>query len=633
MMKRLTIIILSSIITMVGALFAQEGEGGTESNLSKGFGSRAFGLGSAFTALADDPTAVYWNPAGLEYVYQQSLTLFHYTPIEGASYDFLGYAYPTLNVGTFGIGIGRIGIGGITQRDLFGNELGSFSFAEYQGFLSYAKRLPWNITPGLSIRVLRRGFSNLVEEGKPTDYGVGLDLGFMYRPELFTSALLQNWSFGLSVRNLFTPQIKERTTIDELPLSVRFGVMKRVINLGGQNNFNILFDVDYSEKRSMRFNMGTEYAFQDIADVRIGFNDNGLALGAGVRYSIFQIDYAFGQSEFSDVFPALHRFSLSFNFGLTRDELYTIAENQRKAEEKRIIAEIREADKEQAIANHLQKGREYFESGEYLDAIVEYQQVIGEEPFHSEAQAMLDSAETLLQKELDTQQARAIEDTLSKRQAESNRDFIQTHFERGKLNLDQNQFTEALIEFNMALERDSDNETILSAIETTKRRMNEEVNRLIQQAREEFQNQNYSEALRLLGNAQLIGGENEAIQSEITALTQRIKLTENIQEGLGYYDIGQYERALDVFEKALEIDPDNELVQQYYERSKVETTGKQEKMDAAAEQQYLKGVDKFLAGNYREAIRIWEKILEKYPYNKKVRKAIEGAQERLNEAN
>ncbi|RMD63685.1 hypothetical protein D6833_05365, partial [Candidatus Parcubacteria bacterium] len=56
---------------------AQQGQGGTESNLSLGFGARAFSVGRAFTALADDPTAVFWNPAGLEYVYQQSATFFH----------------------------------------------------------------------------------------------------------------------------------------------------------------------------------------------------------------------------------------------------------------------------------------------------------------------------------------------------------------------------------------------------------------------------------------------------------------------------------------------------------------------------------------------------------------------------
>ena len=33
--------------------------------LETGLGARAAGMGGAFSALADDPAAAYWNPAGL----------------------------------------------------------------------------------------------------------------------------------------------------------------------------------------------------------------------------------------------------------------------------------------------------------------------------------------------------------------------------------------------------------------------------------------------------------------------------------------------------------------------------------------------------------------------------------------
>ncbi|MCX5750318.1 MAG: hypothetical protein NT099_01400, partial [Candidatus Saganbacteria bacterium] len=37
----------------------------TDANLRDGIGVRALGMGGAFTAVADDPTAVFYNPAGL----------------------------------------------------------------------------------------------------------------------------------------------------------------------------------------------------------------------------------------------------------------------------------------------------------------------------------------------------------------------------------------------------------------------------------------------------------------------------------------------------------------------------------------------------------------------------------------
>jgi tetratricopeptide (TPR) repeat protein len=605
-------------------------DAGTESNLSAGFGARAFGLGQAFTGLADDPTAVFWNPAGLEFVYQQTFTLFHTSLPEGTLYDFIGYTYPTLNLGTFGAGIGRIGTGDIPQRDLQDNDLEtSCSWEEYQGFFSYAKKLPWDLTPGITMRVIRRAWNNLVLDGNLVDIGVGLDLGLMYKPQFFTTPLLKDWSFGLNVKNLFTPQVKEGITIDELPLSIRFGILRKIRFIGGGNNVNFLMDFNYSEKRDLRIHFGSEYCFRELGMLRAGYNGSSVSFGAGMQYNIFQIDYAFGNSGYSDYFPAVHRISLSFNFGLTRDDLFEIAEAERIAKEERIIAEMREADKRKFVSEHLAKAESYFEEDKYLDAIVEYQQVIGQDPFHMRASAMLDSSNALLQKQFNDQQTLAVQQALDKDRAESDRLFVQEHFDKGLLCLDKKQFTESLIEFNIALERDSGNETILNAISTTKRRLSEEINGLVRQSRREFQNKNYSEALRLLADARLLGADNAKIRTEVETLTQRIKLQENIHQGLLFYDIGEYDKALQVFEEALRIDPENSLVKQYYEKSKIETIGTAEKMDPETERLYLEGVDKFVKGKYQQAIDIWEKILIKHPYNKKVLSAIKNTRDRL----
>lgn len=613
-----------------GQVWSQQAEGGTESNLSLGYGGRAMGMGQAFTALADDPTAVFWNPAGLEYVYQQSITLFHSTLFEGTLYDFLGYAYPTLSLGTFGFGLGRIGTGGIVQRDASQFELGTFSWDEYQAYFSYAKRLPWNLTPGITVRVVRRAFSGLVDQGRPNDNGVGMDLGLMYRPDMFSSLFLRDWSLGFNIRNLFTPQLKEGNILDELPLSIRFGLMRKIYIGAGGSAMNVLFDVDYSEKRSTRFHFGAEYEFRNLGMLRAGYDGSGLTFGAGVKYKIFQIDYAFGNSPYGGVLPSLHRFSLSVNFGLNRDQLSEIALAKRKEAEEKLIAAIREKDRQKFVTTHLQTADKYFEQGKFLDAVVEYQQVISQDPFNTRAKIMLDSSDVMLNREMEQERSLAVKNAIDKERAENTRKFVQTHFEKGRLYLDKNQFTEALMEFNLALEQAPEDKTIQNAINTTKRRMAEEVKRLVNQGRKEFQQGNYAKALSLLADARLLGGDNQAIQKEIDTLSKRIKLQENIQKGLGLFEIGQYDQAANIFEEALKINPQNKLARQYYEKSKIETSGKQEKLDPASERRFLEGVDLFIKGKYRQAISVWEEILKKYPYNKKVLKAIKGARERLN---
>jgi len=190
-------------------------------------------------------------------------------------------------------------------------------------------------------------------------------------------------------------------------------------------------------------------------------------------------------------------------------------------------------------------------------------------------------------------------------------------------------FTEALIEFNLALERDSTNQTVNDAMQTTRRRLNEELGNLIQKGRQEFQNENYSVALRLFSEARLLSPDDPDVLKEIETLVERTKIQENIQRGLLLYDIGQYNNALQIFGQVLESDPNNEFIKQYYDRTKLETTGKSEEMDATTKRKYLEGVDKFLLGRYQEAISIWEEILKTNPDNKKVLEALNGAKERL----
>lgn len=626
------------LLCFVFLAFASQGvnaqSGGTESVFSLGFGAKAIGMGQAFTALADDPSAVFWNPAGLEFINSQSATFFHTTLFEGVQYDFLGYAYPTIDIGSFGFGIGRVGVSGIEERPYIGytNVLGNISNEQYEVFFSYAKSLPWfDLTPGISVRWVRQGFSGL-SDGNLTESGVGADIGLMYRPKWLGNALVQDWSFGLNVRNLFPPQLKVGDEIDEYPLTTKLGIMKKIW-FSGNGAINVLLDLDHSQNRDFKVHFGSEYDFRDMGKVRIGYNGSTIAFGVGGKYSIFEIDYGYGAVEFPDYFSATHRISVTVNFGFTRNDMFEIAELRRKENEDRIKKEIREADKQDFVAEHLEAADNFFNDQKYLDAIVEYQQVIGAEPFHFRAGLMLDSSNALLQHEFDQRQSLAVEEALDKDRAAADSMFVQQHFEKGRSLLDQKQFVEAMIEFNIALERNPQNQILQNSISTTKRRIGQEVNNLIQKSRDEFQAENYSEALRLIGDARLLGGTDEQLQNEVETLASRIKLQENIQKGLLLYDVGNYDDALKVLEEALSVDPQNTLVKQYLERAKVETITTQEEMDPETEKKFLRGVNSFLAGKYAEAIQIWEEILKVQPYNKRVLESISNARDRIKNTN
>ena len=70
--------------------------------LKSGVGSRAVSMGNAFGGLADDITAMYWNPAGRAQLTNREFSVTHNESFQGIRDDFAGYAFPYKN-GVLGI--------------------------------------------------------------------------------------------------------------------------------------------------------------------------------------------------------------------------------------------------------------------------------------------------------------------------------------------------------------------------------------------------------------------------------------------------------------------------------------------------------------------------------------------------
>ena len=62
--------------------------------LKIGVGARAMGLGGSFTALANDVSTLYWNPAGITNLGGFSFAVRHTEWFANISHDFAGVVYP-----------------------------------------------------------------------------------------------------------------------------------------------------------------------------------------------------------------------------------------------------------------------------------------------------------------------------------------------------------------------------------------------------------------------------------------------------------------------------------------------------------------------------------------------------------
>ena len=96
--------------------------------LRLGVGARALGMGEAYTAVADGPDAVYWNPAGLALMRRPELSYSRGELPAGLHHDFLSFAFPMrLIAGTGAVAVTRLTGDRLYMTDNVNQSVGSFA--------------------------------------------------------------------------------------------------------------------------------------------------------------------------------------------------------------------------------------------------------------------------------------------------------------------------------------------------------------------------------------------------------------------------------------------------------------------------------------------------------------------------
>jgi len=101
------LIVALSLLGVATSARAQTSLGGQRAGTSAGtflkigVGARPVGMGEAFVAVANDPSTIYWNPAGLAGLQRKEVTASHVDWPADVSYDFVA-AVPGMNLLQFG---------------------------------------------------------------------------------------------------------------------------------------------------------------------------------------------------------------------------------------------------------------------------------------------------------------------------------------------------------------------------------------------------------------------------------------------------------------------------------------------------------------------------------------------------
>jgi hypothetical protein len=329
-------------LVTLGASAAAQGTAYAGSFLQIPVGARALGQGGAYTAIADDGTAFYWNPSGVSLVENKLLSGMYssqYGSIgsPGANFYFAGWTMP---VGSFGVSANwvRLAINDIPLlpdlreyrsleqryrlvRAAQGGE--TFSDVEDAFVFTFARdtkldlnlgwsyfKLPIEVPIGVNLKLLRQ---NLYDNEAT---GIGIDVGAMIRLNLRDFFFSEHWptlSVGASLRDIGDTRLTWNRTqrTESIGATSSYGIAIVQPRVAIDSRLTLSYDIDSRDEATSSF--GAELKYKRQFSVRGGINESTVTVGAGVDFNFFDVDYAYLASSDAQL-GQVHRLGLAFNF-------------------------------------------------------------------------------------------------------------------------------------------------------------------------------------------------------------------------------------------------------------------------------------------------------------------------------
>jgi hypothetical protein len=303
-------------------------------------GARGLAMGGCFGALANDATALYWNPAGIAQLEKMELSFTHTEWIAGISHGFAGFVFPVGENNTFGLSFAYQSMDEIEQTTIE-QPKGTGLYYEAQDIavgLSYARRMISHILFGITAKMIHQSIWNETALGFAVDIGLLLDTGING-----TKVAMVMTNFGtdmqLDGRDLLraydqvpesasNPNTQSKLSTESWPLPTNLRISVTTDILGSPQSFipdennriTLIVDATHPNDNPEHYNVGIEYGLYERYFLRSGYRGNtdeeGITLGAGTRITIadkteITIDYAY--ADFG-VFSSVQHFSLGIKF-------------------------------------------------------------------------------------------------------------------------------------------------------------------------------------------------------------------------------------------------------------------------------------------------------------------------------
>lgn len=324
-MKKAILTILSVIIFCSLAATRYAGD-----FMAIGAGVRALGLAGAYSAIADDGAAIYWNAAGLAQIREAQIEVMRAFLYENlAKYDNFSYCQPLPNGVTLGVNWTRLTVDDIPiykENYLVGTTVdqratdpelqlpavpdGNFTSADDLFQFGFAKHIhydlnlgwvffeiPFDMYLGTNVKYIRREMMDNIGTG------IGYDFSYLGKTNLATIFDIDwfgDFAFAVNFQNLSGTTISwdtESKHEDEILFNTKLGLAYFQPIPGWKSEIILSKDTDYVYGRTHHY--GFEFNYNKLASLRFGYynvnSDESDNFSAGLSINIydFEIDYAF----------------------------------------------------------------------------------------------------------------------------------------------------------------------------------------------------------------------------------------------------------------------------------------------------------------------------------------------------
>jgi hypothetical protein len=308
--------------------------------LKLGVDARAIGMGEAYTAVSDDISSVYWNPAGLAPAYENQVFVSHTNWPANIMHEFAAGSY-TNGVSTFAAygSVLHMDDIEITDEETFGPTGETFTNSSMAFGLNYAQQFTNKFSAGVGVKYLRENLYEFSVNSYSFDVGSIYNTGW------------KNVKIGMALRN-FGPDIRYLVDDDEdgsfdedpfdlidndgdglidedgpeldskIPMSFSLGISGDIMR-SDTSHWIASLQMDNVIDRTETWNVGTEYKMGNLflrGGYQINYDTNGFSAGIGyqipTRFAIFNVDYAYtDMGDLAETFlKSAHRVSIKMRY-------------------------------------------------------------------------------------------------------------------------------------------------------------------------------------------------------------------------------------------------------------------------------------------------------------------------------